>query len=95
MELTDIEKKILTALHGAKLVNWKFLPAFEEFLKEYVNFEEIDLKSMVDKFVNLGLLDIVHEKDGEVICMLTDVVGSNLLDEELVYYGHSYIEGHD
>jgi hypothetical protein len=90
MELTEKEKKILTALHGARLLNWKFYPHFKEFLEEYISFEDLDLKKIVDKFVELGLLKIEDLGEGVVLCKHTDKVTREMLDEELVYYGYDY-----
>jgi CRISPR/Cas system endoribonuclease Cas6 (RAMP superfamily) len=90
MELTEMEKKLLTALHNTKLHNWEFYPHYKEFLEEYISFEELDLKKVVDKFAELGLLKIVELGEGVVLCKHTDEVTSEMLDEELVHFGYDY-----
>tara|TARA_Y100000310_G_C20613528_1_gene779332 strand:- start:1211 stop:1501 length:291 start_codon:yes stop_codon:yes gene_type:complete len=90
MELTEQEKKLLTALHGTRLLNWDFYPHFKEFLEEHMSFEGLDIKKEVDKFVGLGLLRVEDLGEGVVLCKHTDKVTSEMLDDELKYYGYDY-----
>jgi hypothetical protein len=88
--LSDKEKKLLTALHGAKLKDWEFYPHYKEFLEEYISFSGLDLREIVKRFVDLGLLEVIDLGNGVVKCRHTDKVTRNMLDEELVYYGNDY-----
>jgi hypothetical protein len=61
-------------LHGTRLNNWEFYPYYNEFLEDYVDFNDLDLKKIVDKFVDFGLIRIADLGNGVVLCKYTDRV---------------------
>lgn len=95
IELSDSEKKLLTALNGTRLLNWEFYPHYKELLEEFFSFENLDVEKEVKKFVELGLLEVVDLGEGVMFCRHTFKVNSDMLDWELSYYGNSHVDVHD
>lgn len=88
MKLTEKEKKILTILHEARLIDRKLLKGYENKVKKYFSFSDEELHKTIIKFLKSGLLEEIKLKDNEVMYMHTNKVSQEMIDSKLSEVGH-------
>ena len=88
MELAGKEKKLLTILHEARLIDGKLLNDYEKEIKKHFSFSDEELNKAIKKFLESGLLEEIKLKDNEVMYMHTKKVSQKMTDSELSEVGH-------
>ena len=88
MKLTEKEKKILTILHEARLVNGKLLKDYEKQIKRYLSFSNKELHQAIKKFLEIGLLEKIKLKNNEVMYIHTKKVSKEMINPELFKIGY-------
>ncbi len=85
--MTQKEKKLLTILHEAKLVDGKLLKEYQIEVNKSFYFSDEELHKAIEKFLKSNLLEKIKLKDDEVIYVHTKNVSKEMIDDELFEIG--------
>jgi len=87
MLLTEKEKKLLTVLHEARLVDKKFLKGYQKMIEEHFSFSYEGLDKLIAKFLKNKLLKEITLGDNEVMYFHTNKVTKEMIDDKLSNLG--------
>lgn len=83
INLTLKEKKLLTILREARLIEGNLLKEYRQELRKYFSFKKEDLNKAIKKFLKLGLIRELKLKDKDIMYFFTDKVGEKMIDKNL------------